>query len=556
MRAARIILAIFLFVAQLSTSQQQKQTSSISGTVVADPGGKPLSGAAVVIVDDQQHESRYSTTTDDKGQFSFSNLSAGSYAVDLKKDGYVQTHESEVLLTVASGQELSGLIFRMLTTGVITGHLVDEKGEPVRRATVSAITRLYLKHKHSLPGGYSETDDRGEFRIFDLRPGKYVVGAEIPQNFGDQLPQQKNATSEMNYAATYYPGTTEQDQAVAVVVQPGQEAVADFGLQKIRTVSVSGKILGKTGSSYESRGLILLQPVGESGKEYEGEISDGHFSINHVPPGEYTLIAFVWTKDSVDANSSADELSMARAKLTASQKISVGENGTSNVLIQVGGTASLRGKIVADSRPAPPYERLYVSLISWELPTDKTFFGIGGTRSARVRPDGSFEMKNIAAGKYQILISADSDGLEDWYLKMAKAGSQDVTDSGLPVQADAQTQLEIVIGSDGATVSGVVRNDKGLPVPSATVIAVPPSMGMNRSDLYQQAYSDQNGKFILRGLCPHDYRLFAWRDIDPAGAYDPDLISKYNTESKKLQVTAGEHANVDLRAISLPADDY
>jgi len=60
------------------------------------------------------------------------------------------------------------------------------------------------------------TNDIGEFRLFGLQPGRYVVSALWAPEPGTELALQR-----LGYAPTYYPGTVESDSAQVFEVGAG-----------------------------------------------------------------------------------------------------------------------------------------------------------------------------------------------------------------------------------------------------------------------------------------------------------------------------------------------
>jgi hypothetical protein len=71
-------------------------------------------------------------------------------------------------------------VFRMQASGVISGKIVDADGDPMAGVGVTATiagTQSPMARRYS-PGASGTTNDLGEYRIADLRPGKYVVTAQ------------------------------------------------------------------------------------------------------------------------------------------------------------------------------------------------------------------------------------------------------------------------------------------------------------------------------------------------------------------------------------------
>src|SRR5207244_885662 len=87
-------------------------------------------------------------------------------------------------VVVASGQKITGVRLTMSATGSISGRIYDRDGEPVGRAQVQALRSIYKDgHRVFTIVQSVESNDRGEYRIFWLAPGRYYVSAmpEIPQ---------------------------------------------------------------------------------------------------------------------------------------------------------------------------------------------------------------------------------------------------------------------------------------------------------------------------------------------------------------------------------------
>ena len=114
-----------------------------------ETAGTPLRKVTVMLVpsegsvvfSNQEGREPQTTVTDSNGGFQFSGVRAGEYRVVLGRNGFLSTSRrsrrySPNLLSLAPGQELQGLLFRMRQAGVIKGKIVDEDGDPVQGITV------------------------------------------------------------------------------------------------------------------------------------------------------------------------------------------------------------------------------------------------------------------------------------------------------------------------------------------------------------------------------------------------------------------------------------
>ena len=66
----------------------------------------------------------------------------------------------------------------MRPAAIITGKITDADGDPLRDVRVMATT-IGLSHgRLGHDSGIGTTNDLGEFRIPDLRPGRYIVARD------------------------------------------------------------------------------------------------------------------------------------------------------------------------------------------------------------------------------------------------------------------------------------------------------------------------------------------------------------------------------------------
>jgi hypothetical protein len=65
---------------------------------------------------------------------------------------------------------------------VIAGKIVDIDGDPMANVSISAtMTGTVARGAERSRLDYGMTNDRGEYRIADLRPGKYLISATPSQ---------------------------------------------------------------------------------------------------------------------------------------------------------------------------------------------------------------------------------------------------------------------------------------------------------------------------------------------------------------------------------------
>jgi len=549
-----LIAALIQPFASAQSAVSQKQTASIEGVVLALPENKPLAKASINLrrADERSMEFGQHVITDNDGRFQFEQVKPGRYYLTCERKSYVsQTRADEFReLSLTGNQQIRGIVFHFVLGAVITGRILDKDGEPVPDARVDAEPYRYTKRRNTWYALGGQTDDRGEYRLYSLRPGAYYVMASpsMAFSFANQLSQKDAKKQAEQYTLTYYPGTPDRAQAGMVTLQAGQEAVADFKLATARTVSVSGIVIGapsKTNSSV----AVMLEPRGEIRSiGASAEAQNGKFEMDAVLPGNYLLIAMA-----VDEN--------RERPLAARQEISVPENGLTGVQVVLSAPGAISGRIVADAGPpAAGYSALHVELVPSEPDTESfsnSYFGqsnVGGI--GKVKPDGTFRVDRLVPGTYFAQLTASNPSLGEWYLNSVQLGTQDVTDSGIQVRGGAgETSVILHISAGGASLSGKVVDAEKHPVPNITVAALPPPGKRKRYDLYQDARTDQNGNFTMQGMAPGSYLLLAGEDLDVSDWYDPDAPHPYENLATPIDLRAHEQKAVTITAMHSSEQD-
>jgi protocatechuate 3,4-dioxygenase beta subunit len=205
------------------TSAKVTGTASIRGRVT-DASGRPL--ARVDIRAGSSDGQQANGLTDAEGRFDLNGLLAGTYTVTAAKPNYVRSAWGEQRpegpgqrITLADGETLGNINFRLARAGVIAGTLVDESGDPVTDARVVAMRYQYVQGTRRLmpSGGGASTNDIGEFRLYGLSPGQYYVSATLPNFAAGPDTNDRNA-----YGPTFYPAAGNVADAQRLTIAPGQ----------------------------------------------------------------------------------------------------------------------------------------------------------------------------------------------------------------------------------------------------------------------------------------------------------------------------------------------
>jgi hypothetical protein len=166
---------------------------------------------------------------------------------------------------------------------------------------------------------------------------------------------------------------------------------------------------------------------------------------------------------------------------------------------------------------------------------------------AHVTADGSFEWNSVPAGHYSVQI-ADASAMPDWFLKSVAAGGREAVDSGFSVSGGV-TALNLVASANGAIAEGVATHLKDEPLADAVVVAVPAERFRGHPERYRKPFTDQSGRFTLRGLPPGDYTILAWESVDGEAYYNPEFLKSYEGQGRQVHLEEGRRASITLKAI-------
>ena len=537
------ILVSVLLVGTAATAQPpardqsrttRRGTGVIRGRVVRADTGEPLRRVQVRIDEwsagDQAGPA--ATMTDAEGRYELTQLSAGRYQLKATRGGYVEVaygqrrpFERGRPVELADGAVLERIDFALPPGGVVTGRIVDEMGDAVAHASVSLARRRYVDgERRSVQVCGGSTDDRGEFRIFGVPPGEYVMVATFEV-------MELGSRDRVRYVPTYYPGTPVASEAQRVIVGPGQEVPGiTIALVRSATATVRGTVRASGQASLGPFTFVIARQIDGAGSEDRMAeaiaTKDGSFAIAGLLPGTYLVEA----------------RSMSESNL-ASAEVVVGGSDVSGVSLTMSKGATARGRIRFDTGDPPqglrPSEVFVVPTLM-----DGQRRGVemsGGPPT--IRDDWTFELRGLRGRGF-----LRAGTMSDWQLKRVRREDVDVTDTLLDFSTDVE-ELEIELTRQVTTVSGGVSDDRNAVALDATVIvfADDPGKWMPHSRFIESARPDQQGRFTIRGLPPGKYVAIAVGYLEPGEEHDPDLLQEWRQHGTRFVLSDAETHTVDLK---------
>jgi protocatechuate 3,4-dioxygenase beta subunit len=537
--------------AQSPATPAERPSARIEGKTINAVDNTPLRNVEIALAGNDGEGFPHAAKSDAEGRFSFPSVAPGTYYVSIARTGFVTRRSTRALLsnggtiTLAEGEKMVDVTILLWPAAVIRGKVLDASGEPVANANVAVIRpdsrRKNPLRAYGLPQN-ANTDDNGDYRLFGIVPGRYLVLATglggssgMMASFADS-----DVVKENRAVPTYYPGTADYSQATPITLRAGEELPLNIMLTTARTVHVRGSVSGKVAPAT----FVLLLSLNEYTFGGRSQVKDGKFDIAGVSPGRYMLQA-------VSVNEGDMEPKMAR------QMVDVGPTGADNIVMTLGSRSQVTGSIKAEGGKLD-FKKLRLML----LPADMGefdgagfTFGGGDRDNGRVHDDGSVTFKELNPGRYRVVVSTSSSGLEDWYTKSVRVGTQEVTDTGFDVAPDASAAVQVVLSADGGTIEGVALDDKEKPWSNVAVVAVPESKHRQDPQAYGGASTDQHGRFKMRGLAPGEYTVLALEDRDLAeDVHDPETMKALEASGVKVKVEEHSRKAIQPKVIPISND--
>jgi hypothetical protein len=548
---AFVLLATLTAQAQPPTAETEKP-GVVRGTVVSAATKEPLRRADVTLFPTTRGMAggggfpgmmagpagSLKAATDNEGNFVFASVPPGTYSLSVQRTGYVALRYGArnatspgTNLTVRAGQEIAGLRMEMIPQGIIAGRVLDEEGEPLQGVVVFA-----MSGEASVPAGQrprrgrgmgmtsqAQTDDRGEFRVANLTPGKYFLQV-MPGRWGGMpiAAPTNEGGEEMGYVTTYHPGVTDPAQAARIDVAAGAEVSGiDIRLKRIRVFRVRGKVLdpsGEPGKNYFVNVMPKGMFFGPLVSQQFHRLPDGGFELRNVAPGSYRLV--------VQSNPGRGD------GLTYVENLEVGSQNVDGLVLRLQPPVTVTGTVLQPSETKLDLNNMRV-MLQGDVPMMQR------SGPPPVKDDGTFEVENVPPGRYRLMLNAPPGG----YIESIRYGDLDVTGSEFDVTA-SPAPIRAVVRPGGGAVSGVVLLD-GKPA-SGLIYLIPADAALRNQQTVRSAIPDQNGVFTVGNIRPGDYLVFALSESDWGIWDDPDDFRAIESKAKKVSLKDTSKETVEL----------
>lgn len=522
-------------------------TGTIAGRVLTE-SGEPAGGATVSLKAQAYQSPDYEplvyqsseTVADEFGRFTFSGVSDHTLELVASMPGFLETVYGQARpglsgtpIRLDASQRLS-VVMRLSRGSVIARTVFDSRGNPASGIQVHAFRMRPLGDGEALmgPGGDAVTDNRGEYRITDLPPGRYIVtGYRIWASY-ERAPVQRVGPNELAVeSGAVFRDAADANSAEQLDISPGQERGGiDLRLRMDSVTTIAGVVRGADGQPAPKARVRLMRagdptwPVSETTAGL-----DGAFELARVIAGNYEIVA----------SSPPREPHWGRMQVTSDGRT------PTRVELDLRPAATVSGRVVLAGRsmPAPPIDRF-------------TFFFARAILSGRHDvPDlvgaitsPTFTYRGVPPGHYVITVNRETLPA-GWRMQSEIVGGRDALDFPFEVLSDEHHEVVITLSDQTTELAGTIADPRGAPSIDHTIciFASDDRYWTPRSRRIETVRPDTNGRYRVRGLPAGEY-VVAVGDADVHGRPPSSVLRDLRAVSARVTLREGEKKTQDLRA--------
>lgn len=482
--------------------------ASITGQVTSGQTGLPLTNVTVQLRN-SNNVLVGTATTNAQGNYSFTQLSPGTYSLTFIQAGFTTLTQSA---TVAAGQTQVVNVILQPVPGTLTGTVTAQGGAPIAGATVR------LTDQFNAVIATVTTNASGQYTVTGITPGQYTLSASAPnfqsQTRGTSIVSGQTTTENFTLApspgtvtgtVTVNGGTPVQgalvevlDAANNVIAQTvtnasGQYTVSQLspGTYQLRVTAANFQtgLLGFTvAAGQTSTQNVVLQPspgtlsgtvtdaangavlsgtsvtvVNQSGATVASVLTNaqGQYTVSNLAPGTYS----VTFGNSGYASQTIGAVIQPNATTTLNASLS-------RIVGAISGTVTdNQGGAISNA-------------------TVNVFLNNSLIASVNTNGNGTYTIPNLAPGNYTVSASGQN----------FQTGVQGVQVIGF------QTSLvNFSLSPNPGSLTGAVTANGGTPVPGAVINVKTSASGA----VVATTVTDQNGIYLVSNLAPGTYFVSA-----------------------------------------------
>jgi hypothetical protein len=565
---------LLLQVGGVNPLTQAKPTGNLEGTITRANSNQVITGARVTVIRRliPNPAAIPAATTDGRGTFVVSGLEDGVYTIQAEADGYLPGAYATLgatisLVNVSAGQPTRNINIALTPKATISGRVRDRSNQPLVSVPVQLLRYSYNSQGQRFyePESTVTTDDRGEYRMAWVKPGRYYLLAGKPSTGSNSA----EALGARDYA--FYPDVKETANAVVIDLLPGMDLPsADLTLEaKPQTFKVRGNLVDSRTGQFPARANVFVtsqipgldsnadnfKRLDVQSSNYDGKT--GGFEIRDLLPGAYAIVASVM--DTTEPGQSGPVL-----QASGLLAVNVASSDIEGLTIPVVPAGAIPGRVRVEGQlPAQlSIDRLVVRLIPVGANSQTSLPGMIANMLNQNLPtivgvDGRFRIQNVFPGEYRIEFAGfpvgsgaggpqyvGSMAAANAYIKDARLDGVDALNAPIRFSGSINSGMEITLTFGRGRVETTVPDVQSQPVRTARVVAVP--MARFRTDLYRALSTDEDGRSGFN-IPPGDYKFFAWESVEEFGWFDPDLLARSEVRGTSVHVSESTTQTVNVQ---------
>jgi hypothetical protein len=420
--------------------------------------------------------------------------------------------------------------------GTISGTVFDVTRQPAVRAMVHVVNR-----GNDSVGASVRTDDQGQYKVWGLPAGEYVVSASPPSKAtgnGERIIDVQGSPG-----MTYFPSTLLLRNSPPVIVLPDRDTGnVDVSLMARTLHSLAGTVRMRRDNRPVTNATLRLSvkqitdPSSDTSKAagVENPMSNylsstdksGHWSFSNVPDGSYRL--FVQPTPSEP---------MKPRFVQVEQDLIVNGNDIEDFSVEVSEGARLSGIVVLEGSNASSQ---FINITASSYKDHANSIG-------RIDQAGKFALTAVPTG--EIVLSAFAFPQDRFYVKSIEANGLDLMRNNLTLaEGDEITEARIVISTGVGVVTGRVLTQSG-DKPVAGINVMLRRISDDKHRLFGgklTGVTDERGSFTL-SAAPGDYLVIAWRPSDGPSAFGNAVNKAEREQGSGVTLSPNGQKQIDIR---------
>jgi hypothetical protein len=480
--------------------------------------------------------------TDADGRYKFTDLAAGNYQISTFSPLYVQAEDPSFMparqITLNDSESLVDIDLQLIRGGVVTGKITDSDGRPLIEQYIQ-FDRVDAQN-NTMPyrptaSGVLQTDDRGIYRAYGIKPGRYRVSA------GEGNGAMFRSYGRRTYPRTFHPDVADAQRATVIEVREGAELTGidiKLGLPPNTYAIVGRTVDADTGEPVANLSISCtnIAPDGRmsmpAGRNVSGP--NGEFRIDNIGGGRYSVVAGSDYATPAGTSGYSDPL-----------MVEVQGGDVTGIELHIKRGGSMTGVVALEGAADPSVQaqlaqqRIFVFVMN-----EGRAPSVPSAQQLKIGPNGSFRVDGVRPGK--VMLSHQSERNANGAFSLVRIERDGVVQSGGVVIGPGEqvTGVKVVFAYGNGVIRGQVIVNGGIPNGAGCFI-IPRRADAPRQDMMSMpARADARGYFLMEGVAPGQYELEA--QIFTPGPSPPGQRSRPLIGKQSVTVTNGQVTEVTI----------